>query len=655
MSAIGGIIRYDGGPVDITELTRMRRSLAVHGPDQQSSLISDNSGWVHCLFATTTRDAFERQPLLHEDVTVLHCGRIDNRPDLFAKLGIKPDQNMPESVLVARAHARWGDDFAGNLVGNFACAIYQAERRRLIIATDHAGYRPIYYHWDGKRFSFATAIKGLLALDGVPRELNEDAYVDLLLRNDLGQGVTIYDSIQSVPPGHFLTVDEAGPVVGRYWNAHDIRELRFRDHREYNEAFRELFDDVVAQHCDVAHPIGIMLSGGLDSQAIAASAARVLAGRDSKLHGFTLIPDPSALRPTPDRKSYESERSKVEELSALYPNISSTFLYADGHDDLGFLDREFFQHDGPVIATPTYIAGYHAIYAAASQRGVRVMLNGTVGNHTISYDGRGLLSDLARSGRLIDLFRQARKISFERNESLVNVVRSSLGRHLLPWRWRNMVRNRPGDQLWSAFSVLASRGVSDGDMGAYTTSAIIARMRDRNNNKLFSQSLSERERRIARTCERNPGFGTGQMQGKFESRAPAADRRIIEFCLSLPSEAFNYDGIDRRLIRVGMADRLPTSVCTDQRRGLQNIDWIPRAQRLLPTYSRVLASVPKQAPIFRLVDHVRLAAAVNRFDPRDFAKSRNAWMTELQGVQATIGHLRFINWFEGRNDPGPEQ
>lgn len=655
MSAVAGIIRYDGAPVDRSELDRMRRSLAVHGSDSQSAQISDNSGLVHCLFATTTRDAFERQPLVHEAFTVVYCGRIDNRPDLFAELDIKPNPNMPDSALVARAHDRWGDDFARHLIGNFACAIYQPQRRRLILATDHVGYRPLYYHWDGRRFSFATAIKGLFALDGVPRELNEDAYVDILLRNDLDMGVTIYRSIQSVPPGHVLIVDEAGPVAARYWNAHDICELRLRDHREYNEAFRTLFDGVVAQHCDAAHPMGIMLSGGLDSQAIAASAATELAGRNAKLHGFTLTPDPAALRPTPHRNSYESERAKVEALAKRYPNIVPAFLRAEAHEDLGFLDREFFKHDGPVIATPTYMAGYHAIYAEASQRNVRVILNGTVGNHTISYDGRGLLFDLARSGRFLELLRQARKIASERDGSLANVLKSGLVQHLLPWRWRSIARNRPNEQLWSAFSMLASRGASDEDIGAYTDAAILSRMRARNNNKLFSQSLNERERRIARTCERNPGFGTGQMQGRFEFRVPAADRRILEFCLALPSEAFNYDGIDRRLIRVGMADRLPTDVCADRKRGLQNVDWIPRAQKLLPAYSRVLASAPKEAPLYRLVDHARLAAAVAGFDPQDLAQSRSGWMTELQGVQATIGHLRFMNWFDGRNDLGPNE
>jgi asparagine synthase (glutamine-hydrolysing) len=642
MTMIAGIVRFDGGAVDRAELERMKSVLAVHGPDRQVMAVSGEAGFIHCLFRTAPQHGVEQQPLrLPQQGVLVANARLDNRDELSAALGRQPDPTVPDSQLIAWARSKWGDEFAAHLVGDFSCALYERQERRLVIATDHIGHRPLYYHWDGRCFRFASAIKGLHACPGVPRSLNDDALLDWLLRNDVAPGATLYQGISQVPPAHVLVLTERGLSLHRYWDPRQTARTRFARPEDYGEAFRELFGRVVRSHAATSQPLGIMLSGGLDSQAIAATAAPMLQAQGKSLYSFTLVPAPGAELPPLPREGYADERPKVEELCRLHPNLVPRFVSACQDEDLAFMDAEFDARDGPVRETPTYLQGNRSIFAAARERGIRVMLDGSRGNHTISYHGNGRFTELLSGLRYLSFLKEAFALARFYGVSPARFTYRQLRAYAYRWRWTEDARRRSQALDWRHFSFLAP--------AALERAGGFERLRERRNSKLFYFALGEQERRISRVCERNPGFGTGLLAGGFEFRSPAADRRIIEFCLGLPHEIQLRDGLDRRLMRVEMADRLPASIRLERRRGVQNVDWIDRAERLQPAFLAGLDGMAAQAQAGSLVDLERLERATRAFDPQALRRNTAHWMSTLQGGHNTAGFLRFLKWFDGSN------
>lgn len=643
MSGIAGIVRFDRAQVDREELERMRMALVDMGPDRQNVLALGDAGYVHCLFRTAPQHLGEQQPLrISPQSVLLTNARIDNREEVFRALGRPVRADVPDSHLLGWAFRAWGADFAARLVGDFSCVIHDAAERRVLLVTDALGHRPLYYHWDGRVLRFASAVRALHACDAIERKLDDEGMTDWLLRNDLAPGTTIYAGILQVPPAHVLTLSERGPVLRRYWDARDSAPVRFSSIDEYGECFRELFGRVVEAHAESSHPVGLMLSGGLDSQAIASVAAAALERRGHPLHAFTLVPAQGTVHPDFGPNRYVDERAKVQALADRTPGLRPVFVSAEAEPDLAFLDEEFRRRDGPVRETPTYLQGYRAIYAQAQARGVRALLTGSVGNHTISYHGHGRLVSLIRSGRWLTFVREARALAAFLHRSPSRLMAGQARQWWLETPWGAAWRQKPAGVDWQDFSYLSAELLE--------RAGGLDRLRARRNHKAFARLLDERERRIGRVCERNPGHGTGALSGGFEFRLPAADRRIVEFCLGLPDEVQCRDGLDRRLLRVELPGTIPEATRLDHRRGAQNVDWVARAERLQPAFVDALDRASGLGPVRRLLDLTRLSMDLRAFDPDEHRRDLRRRMATLQGVQNSVGAARFVHWFEGAND-----
>jgi len=332
----------------------------------------------------------------------------------------------------------------------------------------------------------------------------------------------------------------------------------------------------------------------------------------------------------------------VEDLARFHPNLIATFVSPCQDDDLAFLDAEFDARDGPVRETPTYLQGYRSLFAAARERGARVMLTGACGNHTISYHGQGRFAELLSNLDYWTFLKEATALARFHGRNPARFVVGQLRGFAYRWQWTEKFRRRSQALDWRRFSLVAP--------DALARAGGFDRLRDRKNSKLFSHALGEYERRVSRVCERNLGYGTGALHGGIEMRGPATDRRIIEFCLGLPHAVQLRDGLDRRLVRVELSDRLPASIRLETRRGAQNVDWIERAQRLQPAMLASLEGLAHQPNARSLLDLDRLERAARAFDPQALRRDPDQWMTVLQGIQNTAGFGRFLKWFDGAND-----
>ena len=184
MSAIAGLLRYDGGTVTRHCLERAANALRQYGPDRADIAVADSIGLVHVLMRMTPEDQFDRQPWQGASGALITADvRLDNRDEVLERTGIAQSQARawPDSRVLLAGWEKFGDALWPMLRGPFAVAIWDSRRRALTLARDHLGLNVVMWHKSVRFFAFATMPNGLFALDDVPRQLSEEKFADFLV------------------------------------------------------------------------------------------------------------------------------------------------------------------------------------------------------------------------------------------------------------------------------------------------------------------------------------------------------------------------------------------------------------------------------------------------------------------------------------------
>jgi len=224
MSGIAGIYNLDGRPVDQALMRAMSKAIAYRGPDGIEYWSDGPVGFVHLMFRTTPESLHEKQPLRNEDGSLCLTldGRIDNRLELQAELQgrgfcLRDDS---DAELVLRSYESWAEESPKRLLGDFAFAIWDANRCLVFCARDHMGAKPLYFYSSSSFFAFSSEVRSLLAIETIPKRLNESRVVDYLVteldRDD--KHSTFYADVLRLPAGHSLTVSPRKFAMQAYWN-----------------------------------------------------------------------------------------------------------------------------------------------------------------------------------------------------------------------------------------------------------------------------------------------------------------------------------------------------------------------------------------------------------------------------------------------------
>jgi asparagine synthase (glutamine-hydrolysing) len=282
MCGITGIVRVDNAPVDSALLRQMTDALAHRGPDGEGFHIEGPAGLGHRRLAIIDL-ATGVQPMAGPDgkTWITFNGEIYNFRELRPELescGYRFRTTSDTEVILA-AYEAWGVECLLRLRGMFAFGIWDIPRRRLFLARDRVGIKPLVYAWDGRRLIFASELKAILQESLFPRELDWDAFRDYLTFHYIPSPRTIFRQVRKLPPACYLLLDiERGePEVHRYW------DLRFAPNpslseSEWLEGLRWHLRDSVRSHLVSDVPIGAFLSGGIDSSTVVALMAQAVKG-----------------------------------------------------------------------------------------------------------------------------------------------------------------------------------------------------------------------------------------------------------------------------------------------------------------------------------------------------------------------------------------
>lgn len=260
----------------------MNDSLEHRGPDQQGTFCHESISFGFRRLAIIDLSDHGSQPMFNEDDTIclVFNGEIYNfqelRPELIARG--HTFRGKSDSEVILHAYEEYGKDCVHRLRGMFAFAIYDLNKKSLFIARDRIGIKPLYYYQKNGKFLFASEIKAILQDRSVAREVDDQAIYDYLGFEFVPAPRTMFRHIHKLPSGHYLSLQEGQVEVTRYWDLAMATSPTTLSYRDAVERQKELLGEAVRSHLVSDVPLGVFLSGGLDSSAIVALMRRYISG-----------------------------------------------------------------------------------------------------------------------------------------------------------------------------------------------------------------------------------------------------------------------------------------------------------------------------------------------------------------------------------------
>lgn len=387
MSGIAGIFYRETRTVDALSLAAMARALQHRGADGVGSCIDGSLGLAFCAFHDTPESRLETQPVWSHErrFLLVFDGRLDNRQQLYEQIGWdRPLSSLGDGAIVLAAYRKWHNDCVHRLLGDFAFAVWDKIEGKLFCARDRFGAKPLYYFIDGEVFVFASEIGALRAIPVVPLRINEQRVGDFFSGVVLDHTTTFYANISRLAPAHFLEVSPHRERLRRYYQLAP-RVLSCVNDGEYEEAFREIFIRAVKARLRSISPVGVSLSGGLDSSSICAVAAWLFSHQLSgSLETFSGVFE--------TQKECDERQYFLETVTRY--SLASHQLQVDSIDPSVSLETLMQEEDEPFWA-PHGFMNFHLLDMMRA-KGVSVLLDGHDGDAAISY-GYNTINDFALS------------------------------------------------------------------------------------------------------------------------------------------------------------------------------------------------------------------------------------------------------------------
>ena len=543
MCGICGIVSASG-PADREKLARMSAKLLHRGPDSDGAFVEGPVGLAARRLAIIDLETGD-QPIANEDGTVhvVQNGELYNYPELRAELeraGHRFATHGDTEVLV-HLYEQEGPAFARRLRGMFAVALWDSTRRRLVLARDRYGIKPLYYRADSDGLEFASELRSL------PRgEIDLDALEAFLAFNSIPAPLTIFREARKLPPGHVLVWEDGNLTLERYARPAPVpvEELREDDEGELIEELRSRLRDSVRAHLLADVPVGVLLSGGIDSSALAALAAQESA---EPVRTFSIGFEERSFNELSDARLVAERYGTRHRELVLRPDAALLLpALADAFDE-PFADSS---------ALPTYLVSQLAA------EDVKVALSGEGGDELFGGYYTYVADQLAdRAGGLATLARP-----------LVERLPSSSARASFDYKAKRFVR---GAHLPPLERHHAWKEIFSADARAELT----GRQCDFDPVDLYRQRFAETEgaEPLARLQDVDLGIylvddllvktDRASMAHSLEARVPFLDPVVTNFALALPPR-HRVSGLRKKvLLRKAVAPLVPSRIVRGKKRG----------------------------------------------------------------------------------------
>jgi asparagine synthase (glutamine-hydrolysing) len=556
MCGICGELRFDGAPVDQTALLTMRDRLVHRGPDSIGVFVSPRApaalGFRRLRIIDLTANA--SQPMANEDGTVqlVFNGEIYNYRDLRARLVANGHvfRSQSDTEVIAHLYEEKGPDAVADLDGMFAIAIWDERARRLTLARDRAGKKPLFYYRDGRLLAFASEMKSFFTHPDVAIEPNRDAIPYYFLYGYVPAPATMYKGVSQLEPGTVMTVHTDGTIASRrYWHLEYpvARDVQHVDRATAADGIRERLTRAVERRLISDVPLGAFLSGGIDSTIVVGLMSRLTA-EPVKTFSIGFEGD----------QTYD-ETSYARMAATRFKTDHTEFRVSPSAIDL--IETLNWHYDGPCgdsSAVPTYIV------SKLTRENVTVVLTGDGGDEVFAGYLRFYAAVLSEriphaAGAAVDavLSRLPAPSNdrhwFARAQRFFRSMRAPLHERLTRWNALFFDDLEPlftPDFLASIAPIDKLRHL-DGERELLAGRSTLSQVLHANFASYLPDDLLVKTDRCT-------------MANSLEARAPFLDRELIEYVAALPDEFKLRGRRTKAILRDAFADLLPPAI---QRRG----------------------------------------------------------------------------------------
>jgi asparagine synthase (glutamine-hydrolysing) len=542
MCGICGQVRFDARPADEAVVGRMRDSLRHRGPDDEglwSEAYPDGGVALgHTRLSIIDLSSAGHQPMSDPSgrFYLTYNGEIYNYREIRSELERDGAifRTQTDTEVIPASYAKWGTACLSRFIGMFSFALWDRNTRRLFCARDRLGVKPFYYTLSGNVLNFASEIKALIkagVVTGRPNERSVYDYLSFCLMDHRHE--TFFDGVQQLEPGTFIEYDGGALTPRRYWT---LEPKMTSGAGDPVEKFRELFYDSVRLRLRSDVPVGILLSGGLDSSSIAAAAADILSPEKPVTFSSTM-------------QGTGLDETEYSNSVARHIGARNTVLRPDGGGFWDELDTMLYAQDEPVHASDIY-ANWCMMRQVRAQ-GITVLLNGQGGDELFGGYGwyaKNLLASYLLRGDIISFAREfhalkknpAGTMAASGVHLLANVVEA-----LLPARVKRMTKQElAGMRAISRPRIRRAYGGFDtGNISLINAPAF--------GKKTENDLLFFNVPHYLHYEDRN------SMHFSIEQRVPFLDHRLVEWAFGLPMQWKIRRGISKYVVRRAMENRLP--------------------------------------------------------------------------------------------------
>ncbi|WP_158797055.1 asparagine synthase-related protein [Pedobacter sp. L105] len=550
MSVIFGKCRLDLQPILPDELFVMENRLNHWQADQKAIWSARFIGLGHLMLHNTPQSLAEQLPYYQPDsgLTITADARIDNREDLYRKLDIPPAERLllPDSLLILKAYEKYGENCAEHLIGDFAFAIWDKHRQKLFCARDQLGVKPFFYYCHNNLFAFASEKKGIMAIPGIDLKINKQfLYNQLVFPVEQAIDTTLYRHIKRLQPAHTLILEPAKKNLRlqRYWDLDVHTETRLGNKSSYEEGLLYHFEQAVECRTRSSYPLGVELSGGMDSSAITAIANNQLKKNGQHLLTFS---NTLAAGITDPEITKLDERSYID--AVLEFNDIKDFIYitktAFDHpiDELNFAleVNDGLERWNPLWQIP--------IKKAAKSYNTRTLLSGFPGDELVTYRGKYYFLDFLDKKQYLNYWLAKKKYpGFSKLEPFIpHQVKYQLSKIK---RYLSVFNDRHTRKAFDQFNIPSyyKQHLRDCLWLDPMHQEQFKSYRHFQRYRLLKPQVNQR-------LESETRYG---IHFRTEPRFPMADIRLAQFYLSMPN-AYKYEGeLSRTFYRNTVSKYLP--------------------------------------------------------------------------------------------------
>jgi asparagine synthase (glutamine-hydrolysing) len=545
-------------PVNHDVLALMNRQIVHRGPDDEGFFVEKNVGLAMrrlSIIDVQTR----HQPLCNEDETVwiVFNGEIYNHMELRAELEHHGHRyrTRSDTETIVHLYEQYGRDCVNYLRGMFAFAIWDRRRKILFAARDRLGIKPFYYLYDGNKFLFGSEIKAVLSYPGIRAELNTGLLAEYLAFGYLAGSQTMFTGINKLLPGHTLEVDAEGQLkIEPYWDLTVPVDEGVRPRKYYVNTYRELLEACVSSHLMSDVPLGVFLSGGLDSSAIAALTTKI---RREPIETFSVGYGEEAFSELP------YARQVAKHIGSRHHEVRLS-----REEFFGSLPALIWHEDEPIV-WPSSLSLY--FLAKLARERVTVVLTGEGSDETLGGYFRYVWT-LANS-RMDRVYRSLTPAL------LREWIRYGIGSGVLPSSFRRRLEHtfvgRDGaswpsfyfDNFYSAFSAAEQGELLTASARELSGNAYAGTMAhwDKSSGDLLHRLLYTDIRTYM--VELLMKQDQMSMAASIESRVPFLDHVLVEFTARIPAR-YSIQGLSgKHILKLAVEDLLPHSIVHRRKMG----------------------------------------------------------------------------------------